>query len=57
MFTRISEELKEESIIMRIFQAGKATLKEMETYYSLDDLLFIDACLDIKDEYEQIESL
>ncbi len=42
---------------MQVVMSDKATLKELETYYDLDDLLFFVACLDIKNEYEAIDSI
>ena len=42
---------------MRLINSDKVTLKETETYYDLDDLIFIDSCLAVKQENEAIESL
>lgn len=48
----IRQELLEEWPVWRVVMSGKATLTEIETHYTLDDLMRLNAVLDIKDAAE-----
>jgi len=52
----MSQELKDKSLVMKLIINGKATLKEMQNDYELDDLIFISACIDVQREIEEIDS-
>ena len=44
--------MKDESMVMILINKRYATLKELETYYDFNDMLFLSACADIKGEIE-----
>jgi hypothetical protein len=48
----IKKELTEEWPVWRLVVSGKATLTEIETSYTLDDLMRINAVMDIRDASE-----
>jgi len=56
IYKRMSQELKDKSLVMKLIINGKATLKEMQNDYELDDLIFISACIDVQREIEEIDS-
>lgn len=46
----MSEEFKDEGILRNLIIGKYATLKELETYYDLDDAIFLTACLEVESE-------
>lgn len=46
--------MKDEWVIWRLFTNKRATLYEMETYYSLEDVLQMNICLDVESEINSI---
>ena len=49
----IDEELRDELMIWRLVIKGVATLQEIETFYSLDDVIRANTMLDITDAIER----
>ena len=49
---RISDEMKKKYPIMRLVISGKATLNELRTVYDIEDMVFLNSCLDIQQEVD-----